>query len=349
MPVAVPLRGVALTAALAMASIVGVGALASPPPPAAAAGAGAVPDGKNVQLWVVGCGTLGSLVAEQWCAAHPDHVVVAETSTDSRHAQLAAFGATPRLRSERQASDAGRAERVVFAVPPSGGARGTGASPEEQAVAYAREVELAAELLGEGPGDRARLVFTSSSGVYAEQGGGVVVEGSPVRADARAERILAAERAALAAGGAAVRLAGLYTETRGAHGFYMSRDAHDSTPYELINLVSYEDAASAVVAALARGEAGRVYLAADGAPLSRLQICEAARLSPEYADRALPAFRGTEGPEGKVLDASATREALAWEPRWRSFAHYMGSRAGGAGAVEEESAAGGGAVPGAGA
>lgn len=66
------------------------------------------------------------------------------------------------------------------------------------------------------------LVFTSSSGVYAEENGGVVTEKGIVGAGERRERLLAAEDHVLERGGCVVRLAGLYDRFVGAHNFWLS-------------------------------------------------------------------------------------------------------------------------------
>lgn len=54
-----------------------------------------------VDLWIVGCGKLGLLVAERWLELFPGAVVVGETSTLANHESISRIGAIPRLRSER--------------------------------------------------------------------------------------------------------------------------------------------------------------------------------------------------------------------------------------------------------
>jgi hypothetical protein len=55
-------------------------------------------------LWIVGAGTLGTLVAQDWIHKFPGAKVVAETRTTSNHKDLKDFGAIPRIRSERYRS-----------------------------------------------------------------------------------------------------------------------------------------------------------------------------------------------------------------------------------------------------
>jgi len=169
----------------------------------------------------------------------------------------------------------------------------------------------------------ARFVFTSSAGVYAEQDGGVVTETSPVGSGPRSERLLAAERAVLAAGGCVVRLAGLYLEARGAHNYWLTQEEIAQRPDGLINQIHYRDAASSAVAALLRGTPGAVYMAADDKPLTRQQICVEACRAPRFAGQEMPKFTGSDGGIGKVIDSSSTRAAIGWEPRYKTFGAFI--------------------------
>ena len=59
-------------------------------------------------------------------------------------------------------------------------------------------------------------MFTSAGSVYAENSGGAVDEAAATARTERSAKLLDAEDRVLAAGGAVLRLGGLYTETRGA-------------------------------------------------------------------------------------------------------------------------------------
>ena len=65
----------------------------------------------------------------------------------------------------------------------------------------------------------------------------VVHHRSPVGSGPRSERLLAAEKAVLAAGGCVVRLAGLYLEGRGAHNYWLTQEEVAQRPDGLINQV----------------------------------------------------------------------------------------------------------------
>ena len=272
-------------------------------------GAGAQP------LVVVGAGVLGRLAAQEWQQLHPGCEVLGVTRTrpdEEREAAMRAEGITHRYRSDIEAAVrcGQRWPYVLFSASPGGN--------DDYAAAVASALNYWDK---KAPG--ARFVFTSSAGVLAEQDGGIVTETSPVGSGPRAERLLAAEQAVLAAGGCVVRLAGLYLEDRGANNYWLTQEAVAQRPDGVINQVHYRDAASAAVAALLRGSAGSVYLAADDKPLTREQICVEACRAPRFAGRTVPAFTGSGGGVGKVIDSSGSRAALGWQPRYSTFGAFI--------------------------
>ena len=271
--------------------------------------------GAQPPLLVVGAGVLGRLAAQEWQQIHStDCEVLGVTRTrpaEGQEAAMNAEGITHRYRSDIEA--AARCGRrwpyVLFSASPSGNDDYVGA------------VQSALEYWDKkAPGGR--FVFTSSAGVYAEQDGGVVNEDSPVGSGPRSERLLAAENAVLAAGGSVVRLAGLYLEDRGAHNYWLTQEEVAQRPDGLINQIHYRDAANSAVAALLRGSAGCVYVAADDLPLTREQICIEACRAPRFAGRTMPKFTG-DGVAGKVVDSSVTRAAIGWQPMYPTFGAFV--------------------------
>ena len=125
-------------------------------------------------IWVVGAGTLGMLAIKEWKAMFPESTIVAETRTDSRHAEFISMGVTPKLRSERTESDLNTARYVLISLPPS--------SNKED---YVGEVSDASRLWA-GPLGQGHLAFTSSSAVYGDSNGNTVDE--TFRMDTRSER-----------------------------------------------------------------------------------------------------------------------------------------------------------------
>ncbi len=261
----------------------------------------------DLDLLVIGAGTLGARVAGLWQRSAPGARITVETASAARHEDLGAAGFVPRLRT---APDATPAPYVVFAVPPS------------QTADYAAEAARAARLFD----GRGALVMTSSTAVYAEEAGGVVTEAAPLATSARAARLLAAEAAIRAAGGSAVRLAGLYERERGAHVVYAREATSPARPDGLVNLIHYDDAAALVVAALRAGERGATYLGADLQPVARGEL---ARAFAAAAGTPVCAFSGRDGPLGRRVDAAATRRRLGFALRYPTFADWLRETFGG--------------------
>ena len=235
-----------------------------------------------------------------------------QTNTDASHERLESIGVSPRLKTN--SSPETTFPFVVFSAPPSGS--------ED----YAGEVKAALALW-----DRTgSFVFTSSTAVYAGADGEQCDELTAEFAlgeNPRADRLLNAETAVLEAGGCVVRLSGLYHATRGAHMFFLKSPELKSGADGLVNLVHYEDAASAVAAALVaqlegRTEGGEVFLATDGVPISRKDMVDVCLGSPKY-EGAMPAFAADDTSVGKRMDNPKTRERLGWEPKHASFAEFV--------------------------
>ena len=175
--------------------------------------------------------------------------------------------------------------------------------------------------------EKSGFVFTSSAGVFSEDGGGEVNEYSPVGSSPRAQRLLDCEEIVTSNGGSVLRLAGLYLLRRGAHNAYLNMEEVNARPDGLINQIHYDDAATATVAALMKGEAGGIYVAADDKPMSREDICATALDSPVFRGCKKPHFAssGDNSPTGlgKRIDCQNTREKLGWKPRHSSFSAFI--------------------------
>ncbi len=161
----------------------------------------------------------------------------------------------------------------------------------------------------------------------------VVSEVSPTpdpKDNPRSARLLGAEKVVLENGGGCLRLAGLYTMERGAHNFWLTSGKDVSGRDEgIINLLHYDDAAGAAMAAVLAGPvivSGNVFLISDGNPLTRRQICESTLKSKQYQGMKMPKFLGSDSePIGKIYDGSASNKALKWDPKYRSFDSFMTS------------------------
>lgn len=245
----------------------------------------------------------------------PAASVVGQTNTDNSHDRLLSIGMFPRLK--EKAGDE-RYPFVVFSAPPSGS--------ED----YAAEVEAALKFWD---GDGA-FVFTSSTAVYAGKDGEPCDESTPqfeIGESPRADRLLKAEAAVLAAGGSVVRLAGLYHSQRGAHMYFMKTPSLASNADGLVNLIHYEDAAAACVDVLVTQfeggtEGGEIFLATDGVPVSRKDMVECCLECDAYEGN-MPEFTEEDGPLGKSMNNPKTREKLGWAPVHESFAEFVAAGA----------------------
>jgi len=298
-----------------------------------------------MNLLVIGPGHLGARVATLWQARYPEAKIALKAHRDDsdREAKWQSLGFIPYKDPNQRYSN------VLFAAPPSG----TGGS------IYAKSVEDAVVNCTSKGG---RFVFTSSGGVYSENSGGIVDEGSDVlfpeddgntitasEANPRAENIrgiLRAEKAVLRhPGGIVLRFGGLYTLTRGPHAFWLSGKISESKSEAdgLINLVHYDDAAEAIMSAFkskvdspeAASEAveadGKLFLVGDGHALSRLEICNAGALNKLYTTASIPNFIGSGGAEAGLEGGNSTRidgkrynvAKVRSRLQWRpNFAHF---------------------------
>jgi len=170
---------------------------------------------------------------------------------------------------------------------------------------------------------------------YGGADGETVSEDSPTadpETNPRAARLIRAEEACLKNDGCCLRLAGLYSLERGAHNFWLTSGKDVTGRADgIINLLHYDDAAGACLAALKAGPSktrGKVFLVSDGNPTTRLGICRSAKKAQVYSDAKMPTFSGSEtDPKGKVYDGSATNSVLNWKSRYASFDEYMASQA----------------------
>ncbi len=164
-----------------------------------------------------------------------------------------------------------------------------------------------------------RVILISSTGVYAEHGGGWVDESSPCQPSRESGRALLAAEQALAAHrfgglGIVLRLAGIYGPGR------LPRRAELATGEPLpiaagehVNLIHVEDAAAAVLAAEARAQPPRTYVISDGHPVERREyLAELARQfglpPPSFRDPLPGEGSGRRGGDKRVSNARMLAE-----------------------------------------
>lgn len=199
---------------------------------------------------IVGCGYVGTALAEQLVAAGESVIAVTRSGVDIDGVRSL----------ERDVTDSAlelpTADRVYYLV--SAGAR--------DADAYrAAYVDGLQHTIDASVSDETTLVYASSTGVYEDEDGSWVDETTPLDPSSdRARLLLEAEEVARTAGGTAVRFAGLYGPERTGVDRYLD-DAR--VPAGYLNLLYRTDAAKAMIVA---GEGPHdCYLAVDDEPVHR--------------------------------------------------------------------------------
>ncbi|KAL0862424.1 hypothetical protein Bca101_041542 [Brassica carinata] len=122
-------------------------------------------------------------------------------------------------------------------------------------------------------------------------------------------------------------------ELRGAHNYWLNKETVDARPDHILNLIHYEDAASLAVAIMKKKAGGRIFLGCDNLPLSRQEVMDLMDQSGKF-DKKFKGFTSeflsvidetcTSGPLGKKLNNSKTRAEIGWEPKYPSFAQFLG-------------------------
>ena len=208
------------------------------------------------RLIVWGAGELGSRVAETW--AEKGQSVIGLTRTSQRHPALQIAGVEPRLGDPLELLRPD--DTLLLALP--------GHTNQKMAV----------DLLAETP-PPARVVLLSSTAYYG-LASGHVDEDTPPGSGRRALNVAAVERAFQVWAGSAglvVRLGGLYRPGRGPLAALARRGAPRLRPPDkTLALIHYDDAATAVEAALHHSSPQPVYLAVTPPCPTRREFYEAA-------------------------------------------------------------------------
>ena len=257
----------------------------------------------HVRRLVVGCGYLGERVARVWREAGDE---VYATTRGPAADGLSRAGLRPIVLDVTQRPRLGAlpvVDTVVFAV---GRVRRSGARM------FDIHVEGLRSVLDALPGSTGRVIYASSTGVYAQNAGEWVDQESvcePVREGGKAclsgERLLGAH--ARGRGAVVLRLAGLYGPGRVPRSADVTAGRPVAgSPDAYLNLIHVEDAARAVVAAAAVGPVtDRTYVMSDGHPPTR---AEYVRLLATRLGAAPPVFEGGSGLGKRVRNDRAVHE-----------------------------------------
>jgi len=214
---------------------------------------------------IVGCGYLGRRVARR-LIGRGDRVH-GTTRSQPWAASLAALGVEPIVLDvlDPSRSDIPEFDQLVYCV---GFDRRGGASKRSVSVDGLRR------FLDRLDRPHTPMVYAGSISVYGQDDGAWVSEDDPTEPRHESGQIcLEAERMAREHGSSIVRLAGLYGPGRIVRrAAILAGEPIVGDPEKVINWIQIDDAAAAVVAALDRGKAGRVYNVADDRPVSRREL-----------------------------------------------------------------------------
>ncbi len=285
-------------------------------------------EGRNIA--VVGCGVLGTSLCKQLLLNNDDQgststsTITGITKTTNNHESIKkAVGdddsSTFHLSTFDDIPKQKQFSHVVFCAPPSGFDD------------YPSAIQKVIDELWAGP-EKGAFVFTSSGGIYGPGDGETVSETTtiPTPESPRTKRLVQSELNVIAAGGCVLRLAGLYTLERGAHSYWLEKSGGQvkGSKDGIINLLHYDDAAGACVAALGvdvEQTRGKIFLISDGNPTTRYGICESALKSKRYNGASIPTFGDEENAagKGKVYDGHWSNEVLSWKSKYASFDEFM--------------------------
>jgi nucleoside-diphosphate-sugar epimerase len=122
----------------------------------------------------------------------------------------------------------------------------------------------------------ANIVYTSSTGVFGQDNGVWVDEDSATEPRHESGKVcLEAESVAREHGATIIRLAGLYGPGRIVRRVaILAGEPVVGSPDRYVNLIHIDDAATATIACLERGQPGRTYHAVDDRPVTRRELYE---------------------------------------------------------------------------
>jgi nucleoside-diphosphate-sugar epimerase len=235
------------------------------------------PGRRRGQRLVVGCGYLGTRVADRWIATGSR--VFGITRRESRAAELAARGIDPVVADVTAAP--GSAAFVAEAIRrlPEIDTVFWAVGFDRSAAASHRDVHVGGlsavlDALANGRSVRPRVILSSSTGVWGEADGGTVDETTPVHPSREAGRVLVEAESLLRAHplgpGVSLRFAGLYGPGRLPRIADLQAGRPIATdPDSWLNLIHVDDAAEIVRLVAAAPHPQPLYVVSDGRPVLR--------------------------------------------------------------------------------
>ncbi|MFD2257482.1 NAD-dependent epimerase/dehydratase family protein [Luteolibacter algae] len=172
---------------------------------------------------------------------------------------------------------------------------------------------------------RAKLLFTSSSSVYAQTNGEIVTEESPTQPGRETGKILlAAEKVVVDAGGIVARLAGIYGPGRSVllRKFLSGEAVIEEDGSRYINQVHRDDIARAVfhLIDLQKFPGGQIFNVCDSVTMSQLEVYQglARRFGRDLPPRGPRDMNRKRGWTHKQVSNEKLRRS-GWEPIYPGF------------------------------
>ncbi len=272
---------------------------------------------------IVGCGYVGLAAGTE--LARQGHPVSGLRRTNSSEPVLRQAGLQPLF------ADLTRPESLAHVRPEFDWVVHCISAPNSSVQAYrATYVEATRHLLAWlSKAPVKKLVYTSSTGVYAQNDGSTVDEVSltePATETSRA--LLEAERLLLEAArqnrcpAVILRVAGIYGPGRGywLRQFLSGEARLEGDGQRVLNMVHRDDVAGAIIAALQRGEPGEIYNITDNEPVTQLEVFTwlSKRLNRPLppAGKAAPRKRGV---TNKRISNECLRTQLGYRLKYPTF------------------------------
>lgn len=264
------------------------------------------------KLLVIGSGYLGKAVAEVFRAAGWEVDAVSLSGGDGSIAADVSDAGSVRALAARA-----RPDFIIHCA-----ASGRGGSEAYQRV----YVDGCRNLVAAFPG--VRILFTSSTSVYAQTDGSEVNEESAAEPDRETGKLLLkAERIVLDGGGVVARLSGIYGPGRSVilKKFLDGEAVIEEDGRRFLNQIHRDDAAKALLV-LAETEAAGVFIVSDFSPLSQIECYQ---MLSERFGKPLPPT-GPRDPNRKrgwthKRVSSAKLAGLGWKPAFPAFADAVDS------------------------
>lgn len=271
------------------------------------------------RLLIAGCGYLGQAVADLFLADGWD--IEAWTLSSERAQALSgknySVNAVDLSDAQQVAGRSGEFDLVLHSASTRGG------NVDAYRRVYLNGVRVLLDTFR-----RTRLVFTSSTSVYAQTNGEWVTEESAAEPEIASGKILReAEKLVLSNRGTVVRLGGIYGPGRSALlTKFLNGDATlDRENDRFLNEIHRDDAAVAVqLLAQQNASAGQIYNVVDNKPML---ISECYRWLAANLTRPLPAERKSTPPRKRGQSnkrvSNAKLRQLGWAPRFPNFTAGM--------------------------